>query len=112
MLATQPCHQHEGAGTMLLDTILREADDLGVEVYLEGTDTAKPLYEKHGFVAVNEVRFDPAQYGVYDIGRERQTVMVRGALGKDGARRKVRSWEVAVAQGRAGVQSAGVLGRW
>ena len=97
---------------MLLNTILREADELGVEVYLEGTDTAKPLYEKHGFFAVNEVRFDPAQYGVHDIGRERQTVMVRGALGKDGVRRKVRSWDVAVAQAKAATQNAVLPGSW
>ncbi len=109
MLATQPCYQHNGAGTMLLDVILAEADESGLEVYLEGTDTAKPLYEKHGFVAVNEVRFDPAEYGVCVIGRERQTVLVRGALGKNGVRKGVRSWEVAVAQAELGVQKARLL---
>jgi N-acetylglutamate synthase-like GNAT family acetyltransferase len=40
MLATEPKHQHNGAGTMLLEEILAEADDAGVEVYLEATDTA------------------------------------------------------------------------
>ncbi|TKA81184.1 hypothetical protein B0A55_02626 [Friedmanniomyces simplex] len=106
MLATQPCYQHNGAGTMLLDIILTEADESGLEVYLEGTDTAKPLYEKHGFVAVSEVRFDPAEYGLYDIGKERQTIMVRGALGKDGVREEVRSWDAAVAQAESAVQKA------
>ncbi|KAK5123373.1 hypothetical protein LTR85_002805 [Meristemomyces frigidus] len=101
MLATQPCHQHNGAGTMLLNAILEDADDAGLEVYLEATDTAIPLYEKHGFVAVNEIRFDPSEYGVLGIGRERQTVMVRGALDEHGQRRKVRAWEVAVAQIKA-----------
>nr|POE77521.1 hypothetical protein CFP56_09168 [Quercus suber] len=93
MLATQPQHQHHGAGTMLLDVILAEADDAGVEVYLEATDTAKPLYQKHGFVAVKELRFNPADYGVVGLGIERQTIMVRGAMGADGVRRPVRSWE-------------------
>ncbi|KAK4555033.1 hypothetical protein LTR86_007799 [Recurvomyces mirabilis] len=101
MLATQPCHQHEGAGTMLLNTILTEADKNGLEVYLEGTDTAKPLYEKHNFHAVNEIRFDPATYGVRNIGKERQTIMVRAALGADGVRDEVRAWSVAVAEVRA-----------
>lgn len=96
MLATQPQHQHHGAGTMLLDVILAEADDAGVEVYLEATDTAKPLYEKHGFVAVKELRFNPAEYGVVGLGIERQTIMVRGAMGGDGARRPVRTWDEAV----------------
>lgn len=95
MLATLPKHQHHGAGTMLLEDILAEADDEGVEVYLEATDTAKPLYEKHGFEAITELRFDPAEYGIKGLGTERQTVMVRGALGNDGSRKEVRSWEVA-----------------
>lgn len=106
MLATRPSHQHNGAGTMLLHAILAEADAAGVEVYLEGTDTAKPMYEKNGFVAVDELRFDPAEYGMHGLGRERQTVMVRGALGKDGHRRGVRSWDAAVAQARAELASA------
>ncbi|KAI7249741.1 hypothetical protein KC343_g6758 [Hortaea werneckii] len=92
MLATLPCHQHKGAGTMLLNAICNYADEAGLEVYLEATDTAKPLYLKHGFVAVNEIRFDPARYGCFGIGKERQTIMVRGAVGEDGKRKSVKSW--------------------
>lgn len=95
MLATAPRHQHQGAGTLLLGEILTEADEAGVEVYLEATDTAKPLYEKHGFKAITELRFDPAQYGLKGLGIERQTVMVRGALDKNGDRAAVKSWEAA-----------------
>jgi len=98
MLATQPCYQHNGAGTMLLNIVLTEADEAGVEVILESTDTAKPLYERHGFVAVTEIRFSPAAYGVYGLGTERQTVMVRGALNEDGQRREVKAWEKAMEQ--------------
>ena len=96
MLATQPFHQHKGAGTMLLEDILGDADDAGIECYLEATDTAKPLYERHGFVTIREIRFDPASYGVQGYPIERQTIMVRGALGPDGRRQPVRSWEQAV----------------
>lgn len=85
---------------MLLEEILAEADDAGVECYLEATDTAKPLYERHGFQMITELRFNPAEYGLEGIGTERQTVMVRGALGRDGERRAVRSWDVAVAHAR------------
>lgn len=92
MVATQPSYQHHGAGTMLLEQILAEADDAGVECYLEATDTAKPLYERHGFVTVSELRFDPAPYGVHGFKVERQTIMVRGALNVQGARSEVRSW--------------------
>ena len=76
---------------MLLEEILSEADEAGVEVYLEATDTAKPLYEKHGFEAITELRFDPAPYGLGGLGVERQTVMVRGALGRNGNRKPVRA---------------------
>lgn len=93
MLATQPTYQHHGAGTMLLEDILTEADEAGVECYLEATDTAKPLYEKHGFEMVNELRFDPSAYGVCGFSVERQTIMVRGALDRVSEQRKqVRSW--------------------
>lgn len=95
MLATRPCYQHNGAGTMLLDAILAEADQAGLKVYLEATDTAKPLYERHGFKALRELRFDPGAYGVRGYRTERQTVMVRGALGDDGRREEVRDWEAA-----------------
>ncbi|KAI7281174.1 hypothetical protein KC345_g4311 [Hortaea werneckii] len=110
MLATLPWHQHKGAGTMLLNAICNDADEFGLEVYLEATDTAKLLYLKHGFVAVNEIRFDPVRYGCFGIGKERQTIMVRGAIDESGERRKVRPWCVAVteASGDRG-QSVGTL---
>jgi len=105
MLATQPCSQHNGAGTILLNKILAEADKQGIAVYLEGTDTARFLYEKHGFEALNDINFDPADYGVHHIGTEHQTIMVRGALGKDG-RRWSRNWCDAVAHVNADLQYA------
>ncbi|KAK5130788.1 hypothetical protein LTR08_001678 [Meristemomyces frigidus] len=101
MLATEPCHQCNGAGILLLNAMLAEADDAGLMVYLEATDTAKPMYEKHGFVSITELRFDPASYGICGLGLERQTVMVRGALGKCGERSKVKTWEATVAQAKA-----------
>lgn len=93
MLATLPQHQHHGAGTLLLEEILSEADKAGVQVYLEATDTAKPLYEKHDFIAIAELRFDPANYGIKGLGVERQTVMVRAASDMYGKRGAVRAWE-------------------
>lgn len=96
MVATEPRYQHHGAGTMLLEDILAEADTAGLECYLEATDTAKPLYERHGFVTVNELRFDPAAYGIEGFRRERQTIMVRGAMDTRGQRKAVRTWEEAV----------------
>lgn len=106
MLATTPLHQHHGAGTMLLQRILSEADSAHLPVYLEATDTAKRLYERHGFETITELRFDPAKYGVKGMGVERQTVMVRGALCPDGQRGRVRSWDEARARAARGVWSA------
>ena len=103
MLATAPLHQHHGAGTLLLRRILAAADAAGVEVYLEATDSAKRLYERHGFEEVTELRFDPAAYGVKGLGVERQTVMVRAALG---SAEGVRSWDDAAAETRALLASA------
>ena len=79
MLATAPEHQHNGAGTMLLKAVLAEADEIGVPVYLEGTDTAKAFYKKHGFETVTDLNFDPSDYGVEGLGTEHQTAMVRAA---------------------------------
>ena len=87
---------------MLLEDILADADHARVECYLEATDTAKPLYERHGFHTVNELRFDPGAYGCYGYDVERQTLMVRGKLSDDGSWRKpVRAWDVAVEDTRA-----------
>lgn len=80
---------------MLLEDLLAVADEAGVECYLEATDTAKPLYERHGFRTVNELRFDPSAYGVSGYGIERQTIMVRGAVHQAGHKQPVRSWEAA-----------------
>jgi ribosomal protein S18 acetylase RimI-like enzyme len=93
MLATHPAHRHRGAATTLLLDINAEADALGLEVYCEATRSGMPLYERYGFISVGTLAFDPAKYGIADLGTERQTIMVRGALGRDGVRRKVRKME-------------------
>ena len=93
MLATHPSHQHRGAATSLMSELIAEADALGLEIYCEATRTGKPMYEKYGFVPVYTLSFDPAEYGVTGLGVEVQTVMVRGALGKDGVRARVRRIE-------------------
>ncbi|KAM3415767.1 hypothetical protein BST61_g9278 [Cercospora zeina] len=104
MLATLCAYQHRGAGRMLLDAILREADDAGIECYLEATGTAKPLYERRGFQTVNVLEFDPSHYGVDGFRVERQTIMVRGAWDSTTKQRKpVRSWHEAT--GREGSPS-------
>jgi GNAT superfamily N-acetyltransferase len=94
MVATHPSYQNHGAATMLLGAMLGEVDKMGVECYLEATNTARPLYEKHGFVAVNEIRFDPTDYGMDGFKIETQTIMVREALDSRGERQAVRPWPI------------------
>lgn len=93
MLATHPSHQHRGAASALMTELVAEADALDLEIYCEATKTGRPLYEKYGFVAVETLRFDPSEYGVFGLGVETQTVMIRGRVGEDGVRR-VGEWEV------------------
>ena len=96
---------------MLMDELVAEADALGLEIYCEATKTGKAMYEKYGFVAVRTLVFDPAEYGVDDLGVETQTVMVRGALSKNGVRGVVREWDVAVAEVSAEVELASAFER-
>lgn len=108
MLATHPDHQHQGAASLLMDELVAEADQAGVEIYCEATKTGRALYEKYGFVAVKDIEFDTARYGGV-FGVERQTVMVRGAIGKDGKRSKVRSWDEAVAESLTDMADSSLL---
>ncbi len=59
---------------MLTQQILAEADDAGVEVYLEAADTAKRLYE-YGFR--NDQRAALRSPVSVEVWASRQTVMVR-----------------------------------
>ncbi len=54
MMSTHPSHQGRGAGSMLVKWGTDIADSMGVRCYIEGTVLAKPLYEKHGFVACED----------------------------------------------------------
>lgn len=50
MLFTHPSHRRRGAASLLLNWGMREADRLGLEIFLEATDDGKPCYEAHGFL--------------------------------------------------------------
>ncbi|TVY45262.1 hypothetical protein LOCC1_G002909 [Lachnellula occidentalis] len=50
VMSTHPAHQHRGAGSMLVKWGTDIADSMGVDSFIEGTITARPLYEKNGFV--------------------------------------------------------------
>ena len=49
LVATDPAHQGKGAGSQLMRWGLVQADEQGVEAYLEASPEAVALYEKLGF---------------------------------------------------------------
>jgi len=62
-LATHPEHHHKGAGSMLLEWGLRKADEDGLDIYLDSSRLAKPLYEREGFEVMREIEFDRRPWG-------------------------------------------------
>ncbi|PLB48681.1 acyl-CoA N-acyltransferase [Aspergillus steynii IBT 23096] len=62
-LFTHPDHQRKGIGKALLQTCLREANELGLVTFLEATEDGRPLYEKSGFKVLKECVFDAEKFG-------------------------------------------------
>ena len=51
-----PTHQHQGVGTQLVQWGTRKADEMGLQAFVEGTLTARRLYEKNDFVVTENVK--------------------------------------------------------
>ena len=67
LIAVDPAHQGKGIGSALLCHALAIADEAKLPAYLEATTVnSRRLYERHGFVAVNEIqhRSSPAMWGM------------------------------------------------
>jgi GNAT superfamily N-acetyltransferase len=59
LLGVVPDHQGTGVGSALLRAVLDRADRDGTPAYLEATSPRnRALYERHGFVAIRELRVD------------------------------------------------------
>ena len=52
-----------GMGAMNLQRVVSEADKLCLPVYLEGSKTGLPLYERWGFKSLRVLPFDSTLYG-------------------------------------------------
>lgn len=51
---TNPVYRRQGIAYKTLDMLIREAKSLGITaISLEATDLGRPLYEKYGFVKLN-----------------------------------------------------------
>lgn len=77
VLFTSPKHHRRGAGAMMIKWGVDKADELGLEAYHESSIEAKPLYERFGYKAIKEVKFDMAEYGRPDLGVDTNYIMYR-----------------------------------
>ncbi|KAI9832414.1 MAG: hypothetical protein M1819_004403 [Sarea resinae] len=58
-----PTHQARGAGSLLVSWGCRTADSLNIPAFVEASMPGQRLYEKHGFVATEDVKLSPARVG-------------------------------------------------
>ena len=57
LIGVDPAHQGKGHGAALLNHALRQCDRDGALAYLESSNPRNiPLYERHGFKAIGEIR--------------------------------------------------------
>jgi hypothetical protein len=81
LVATRPEFQGKGAAGMLLRWGLEKADGEGAESYLEASPEGKPIYERFGFVAQEELVVDLEGKGLEEK-KYVEVFMVRPAQGK------------------------------
>lgn len=62
-LAVLPDYQRQGVGKKMLEWGLKQADELGVECWIDATPAGLGLYKKFGWEEVNVVTIDLEPYG-------------------------------------------------
>jgi len=82
LLITHPAHRRRGAGSMLIDWGLKQADVAGLPTYLEASPMGLPLYERWGFEPRKKTVFELDRYG--GKGVEVNTAMIRPFPAKTG----------------------------
>ncbi|KAB8076883.1 hypothetical protein BDV29DRAFT_169305 [Aspergillus leporis] len=68
--------QYSGAARKIIQWGIAEAERKQLPIYVESSESARPIYEKHGFQVVDVFAMDLMQYG--GSGVEKVTIMVRG----------------------------------
>lgn len=63
LLHTDPKHQRRGAASLLLQSMVDEADKLGLPVLLESSEEGHGLYQKYGFKDVEVLEIDMSKWG-------------------------------------------------
>lgn len=77
ILVTMPQYQGQGIGSSLLRWGLEIADEKGVECYINASPKAVKVYERLGWVEVDHVDVDLAQYGGEKGKIDRTVCLVR-----------------------------------
>lgn len=57
-MAVRPAARNQGLGSILMQWGIEQADRLGLEGFIEGSDLGRPLYEKNGFRQICETHPD------------------------------------------------------
>jgi ribosomal protein S18 acetylase RimI-like enzyme len=75
-----PSCQRQGVGTLLLEEVLRDADEKGLQSVLGASPMGRGLYEKQGFVSVGELEKNLWEYeGGEGMGNFKHCIMRRPA---------------------------------
>jgi ribosomal protein S18 acetylase RimI-like enzyme len=71
MIGVHTDHQGQGLGSTILAKTLEAVDAEGMPAYLENSNPRNmPLYERHGFKVVKEVKFEPNGPSLWPMWRE------------------------------------------
>ncbi len=64
VLAVLPEYHRKGVGGMLIKEGLQQADQLGLQSYLEASPMGRALYQRMGYEQVREFEFDARKWGL------------------------------------------------
>lgn len=74
MLHTDPDYQGRGAGSLLIDSIVKRADALGLPIYLESSAAGHRFYQNRGFKDIDVLEVD---FTRWDGPLHKQPLMLR-----------------------------------
>lgn len=80
-LSVDPANQRQGAGKLLVDTLVNFADETGLPCYVESTPAAREMYIHRGFREVDRVDIDLGRWE-QGFGMYRTTILSRDAHGR------------------------------
>ena len=74
MIGVHADHQGQGLGSTILAKTLETVDAEGMPAYLENSNPKNmPLYERHGFKVIKEIKFEPDGPSLWPMWRDART---------------------------------------